>query len=80
MIRKILKDCFTTSDNETASLLKITFAVVQIVYIALTIWDCHLTHDFRMLEFAGGESGIIAAFGSALWMSKDTNQRDKKDA
>lgn len=70
-MRKIIKDCFTGSDNETYSLLKISFAVIQIVYIACTIWDCYLTHDFKMLEFAGGETGIIAAFGGALRLSKD---------
>lgn len=70
-MNKILKDCFTGSDNETFSLLKIAFAVVQVIYIGLAIWDCHLTGDFKMLEFAGGESGLIAAFGSAMWMSKD---------
>jgi uncharacterized MAPEG superfamily protein len=77
-MKKIIKDCFTGSDNETYSLLKIAFAIVQIVYIGCAIWDCYLTRDFKMLEFAGGESGLIAAFGSAMWMSKDIQPFNQK--
>jgi hypothetical protein len=69
---KILKDCFTGSDNETYSLLRIAFAVVQIIYLILCICTCYAEHNFKMIDFGTGEAAILAAFGSALWLSKDT--------
>lgn len=72
--KKILKDCFTGSDNETYSLLKIIFVLVQIVYLCCSILDC----NFNMIEFGTGEGALIAAFGSALWLSKDFQPKKKK--
>jgi hypothetical protein len=69
---KIIKDCFTGSDNETYSFLRITFAIVQIIYLYLCIRTTYVDHNFKMIDFGAGEAAILAAFGSALWLSKDT--------
>jgi hypothetical protein len=75
---KIIKDCFTGSDNETYSLLRIAFAIVQIVYLILCICTCYVDHNFKMIDFGTGEAAILAAFGSALWLSKDTQPTNQK--
>jgi hypothetical protein len=79
-MNKIIKDCFTGSDNETYSLLRIAFAVVQIVYLILCICTCYAEHNFKMIDFGTGEAAILAAFGSALWLSKDTQPTNQKSS
>lgn len=72
MIKKIVKDSFTTSNGEDYDVGRILWAVGHIAYIVLSAIAAIKTGVFNPMEFGGGLGAILAGGGAALGMKRKT--------
>jgi hypothetical protein len=73
-MNKFLKDCMTDNDNETYELESLSFFIVILTVLGLTIAQFCFTHDFD----AGKLGTCITAISTARGISRGINNYTRK--
>jgi len=74
VVKKIIKEWFTETDNETADVTKVLAAIAIITGIGLAIFSVVvLGKEFNYQDYGLGTAALFTGVGMAFGLKKETN-------